>query len=289
MKLNPKFMSGAYLINKGAGATSRYVDNYFLKTFGFRKVGHLGTLDPFATGLLVIFVNEATKVIPLFEGLNKTYIATLKLGISTDSGDCDGQIIGTKDIPYIDCSLIIQLFNSMLGKNEQIPPMYSAIKRDGVALYKLAREGKMIERQPREFIIHNLELLTFQDSVIRFRVSVSKGTYIRTLGEDIAKALGTIGHLIGLERVAVGKFMIDDSSVLEDTKIENILEIPDLFREFAQYEIRSDDEFRRVRNASTLDIDSDSEYVLVLRKKEPVAVYKRINGSYVFLRGFSSL
>jgi len=181
-----------------------------------KKVGHAGTLDPFAGGVLIIGTNSDTKELGKISGTIKSYRAVLQLGEETDTLDLDGKVITVKPVPTLDKNLVESVLNNFIGKYKQIPPMYSAKKVNGVRLYKLARKKKTINREPVEVNIIDLTLNDIQDKQIDFSVTCSKGTYIRVLGQEIAKKLGTEGHLTQLQRIAVGDFVVQDSMPLKE-------------------------------------------------------------------------
>ena len=181
-----------------------------------KKVGHAGTLDPFAGGVLIIGTNSDTKKLGKISGTIKSYRAVLQLGEETDTLDLDGKVVNTKPVPILDKNLIKSVLKHFIGKYKQIPPMYSAKKVNGVRLYKLARKNKTINREPVEVNIIDLTLNDIQDKQIDFSVTCSKGTYIRVLGQEIAKKLGTEGHLTQLQRIAVGDFVVQDSIPLKE-------------------------------------------------------------------------
>tara|TARA_Y100001970_G_scaffold138646_1_gene170574 strand:- start:476 stop:1129 length:654 start_codon:yes stop_codon:yes gene_type:complete len=175
------------------------------------KVGHGGTLDPFASGVLIIGTELDTKKLTGITNSDKVYEARLELGKTTNTLDTEGNIVFTKEIPEFDSLKIESVLNKFLGKQKQKPPMFSAKKHKGVRLYKLARKNIEVEREDIEILIHNIELLDFTKNVIRFIVECSKGTYVRVLGKDIAKKLGTVGFLSALKRTRVGDYLINDS------------------------------------------------------------------------------
>ena len=181
-----------------------------------KKVGHAGTLDPFAGGVLIIGTNSDTKILGKISGTIKSYRAVLQLGEETDTLDLDGKVVNTKPVPTLDKNLVELVLKHFIGKYKQIPPMYSAKKVNGVRLYKLARKNKTINREPVEVNIIDLTLNDIQDKQIDFSVTCSKGTYIRVLGQEIAKKLGTEGHLTQLQRIAVGDFVVQDSIPLKE-------------------------------------------------------------------------
>ncbi len=208
-------MNGVIIVDKQKGKTSFDEIRDIRKTYNIKKVGHAGTLDPMATGVLIILVGETTKLSDYLMNHDKEYIATLKLGKKTDTGDSEGKIIEEKEIPNLSKENVQNVLNTFIGKSKQIPPMYSAIKVNGKKLYELAREGKEIERQEREIEIYSLEIIKLIEenkkiAEIEFKVNCSKGTYIRTLCEDIAEKLGTCGYMKELRRTRVGRFTLND-------------------------------------------------------------------------------
>ena len=229
-------MDGLILINKQKGFTSHDVVNVIRKKLNTKKVGHTGTLDPNATGVLPILVGKATKISKYLMEHDKTYIATIKLGEKTDTGDSEGQVIEGKSIPAdLKKEDINNALQNFFGKQKQVPPMYSAIKINGKKLYEYAREGKEVKLEAREIEIYKIELLEYQNNKIKFEVECSKGTYIRTLCEDIAKKLGTVVYMEELQRTKVNNFRIEDSILLDDITLENaeknMIKIEEVFKE----------------------------------------------------------
>lgn len=229
-------MDGLILINKQKGFTSHDVVNVIRKKLNTKKVGHTGTLDPNATGVLPILVGKATKISKYLMEHDKTYIATIELGEKTDTGDSEGQVIEEKSIPAdLKKEDINNALQNFFGKQKQVPPMYSAIKINGKKLYEYAREGKEVKLEAREIEIYKIELLEYQNNKIKFEVECSKGTYIRTLCEDIAKKLGTVGYMEELQRTKVNNFRIEDSILLDDITLENaeknMIKIEEVFKE----------------------------------------------------------
>ncbi len=209
-------MQGVIFIDKPAGITSFDVIRRLRMVTKVRKIGHAGTLDPFATGLLIVCISrQTTKNIDQFVRLDKTYTAVLKLGEKTDTADIEGKIIEVKDVPENVEQNINKVFSSFIGEIEQVPPQFSAIKKNGVRLYKTARKGIQVEVEPRKVFIHTLSFLNYQKPYLEFSSTVSKGTYIRSLGEDITAKLGTVGHLTELRRDAIGPFSVVDAISLE--------------------------------------------------------------------------
>lgn len=176
-----------------------------------KKVGHAGTLDPFATGVLIILTGKYTKRQNEFMDMPKTYEAEISLGQQMDTGDRTGNIIETQSIPDLSEDSISAALELFIGEIEQIPPMYSAKKVDGKTLYKLARKGKTVERQPTRIVIHNIELLAYTADSISIRVHCGKGTYIRVLAEDVGRELNTVAHVKELKRISVGDYRVEDA------------------------------------------------------------------------------
>lgn len=199
-------IDGVLLLDKPIGLTSNQALQRVKRLFDARKAGHTGSLDPLASGLLPICLGQATKVSRFLLNAGKRYQVVARLGQRTDTGDADGQVIEERPVPALDRGLVKRVLARFEGSQTQIPPMYSAIKHQGQRLYKLARQGIEIERQPREIEIHGLELLSLEADALELEVACSKGTYVRTLVEDIARALGTVAHVIVLRRLGVGPY-----------------------------------------------------------------------------------
>lgn len=218
-------MHGVLIINKPKGYTSHDVVNVVRKKLNTKKVGHTGTLDPNATGVLPILVGAATKISKYLIEHEKTYIATIELGKKTDTGDVEGKVI-EEDVNIKDISKeeVKKVLKSFIGKQNQIPPMYSAIKVDGKKLYEYAREGKTVELKPREIEILDINLIKYENKEIEFSVRCSKGTYIRSLCEDIAERIGTIGYMKELQRTSVNQFNIEKSISIDDLDNINVQE-----------------------------------------------------------------
>ena len=222
-------MDGVIIINKSKGYTSNDVVQKVRKALNTKKVGHAGTLDPLATGVLPILVGKGTKLSKYLIEHDKTYIATVTLGEKKSTGDLEGETIEIKEVENITQNLIEQTLSIFLGKQKQLPPMHSAIKKDGKKLYEYAREGIEVERNPREIEIKDIKLLAYEKNTITFEVSCSKGTYIRTLCEDIAQRLGTVGYMSDLKRTRVNQFTIEDAVDLEN--INKFISIEEIFND----------------------------------------------------------
>ena len=212
-------MNGIIIINKPKGYTSHDIV-YKIKKLSNEKVGHTGTLDPMAQGVLPILIGKATQCSKYLINHDKIYKVKLKLGIKTDTADSEGNIIEKTEISpeILNEKKILQAINSMKGKQEQIPPIYSAIKVNGKKLYEYARKGQEVEIKPRQIEIYNIILnnIDKENKIIEYTVNCSKGTYIRSLCEDIAKKLGTIGYMENLIRLKAGEFSIENSITLEE-------------------------------------------------------------------------
>jgi len=198
-------------LNKTEGLTSQEATTEVKRILKARKAGHTGTLDPMATGVLLVCTNRATRLASYFSSLDKEYTAVMKLGETTDTQDSTGRILKKIEVPHMERSRIEDVLMSFKGRIRQKPPMFSALKHKGRPLYKYARRGEEIERDYREVDVYNIELLNIDLPCVTFRVACSKGTYIRTLCNDIGERLGVGAHLSGLVRTAIGAFRIEDS------------------------------------------------------------------------------
>ncbi|MDY0100799.1 MAG: tRNA pseudouridine(55) synthase TruB [Bacilli bacterium] len=270
-----KEKDGIFLINKESGPTSRDIVNQIMKKFNIKKVGHAGTLDPFADGLLLISINHATKITSYLENLNKTYLAKLSLGKQTATGDLEGEVILEKEVPsFLNASFIKEVFTSFVGKQKQIPPMYSALKKDGKPLYKYARAGLEVERKAREIEVYSLLFLSYENNVISFLATVSKGTYLRTLGEDIAVALKTCGHLSNLTRLKIGEFSLENAASVSKISEEQLLSIKETLFFLPQIHI-DEEEKNKVLNGVPLKLNSVEPLVLLLYENSALALYEK--------------
>src|SRR6266513_4456476 len=207
-------MDGALLLDKPLGVSSNAALQQVKRLYGARKAGHAGTLDPLASGLLLVLFGEATKYAAALLDADKEYLATVKLGERTATADAQGEVLETKPVQVSEPQ-VLAVLQGFCGSIEQLPPMHSALKRGGVPLYKLARRGETVERKARPVQIFELEKLAFESPALQIRVRCSKGTYIRTLAEDIGNALGTGAHLTALRRIGCGPFRVVDAVTLE--------------------------------------------------------------------------
>jgi tRNA pseudouridine55 synthase len=250
-------IDGALLLDKPVGVSSNRALQEAKRLLRAKKAGHAGTLDPLASGLLVLLFGEATKFAgPLLDS-DKEYLATLKLGERTSTGDAEGEVLEVRPVhaSAADVAAVLERFR---GAVEQVPPMHSALKRDGVPLYKLARKGRTVERPARQVQISHLELLGYRSPLAELRIRCSKGTYIRSLGEDIGAALGSGAHLAGLRRTGSGRFRVEEAVTLERLRAmtvppERLLPLGKLLADFPATELDAAAE-ARLRNGQPLKI-----------------------------------
>ena len=267
-------MNGILLINKPIDFTSRDVVNKLTKILKTKKVGHTGTLDPIATGVLVVCVGNTTKLCELLTSEHKEYIATIKLGIKTDTLDTTGTIIEEKEYNVTE-EQIIEVLNSFLGDSIQTTPIYSAVKVNGKKLYEYAREGIEVELPKRNINISNIELLSYKDDEIKFKTTVSKGTYIRALIDDICTKLNTVGTMSSLIRTKQGQFTLEQTFTLED--IENgkyeLISIEKALSEIETITI-NEELYNKVKNGSIIPKTFNNDYANLLYNNKIVAIYK---------------
>jgi len=215
-------MDGIIIVNKPLGITSFDVVRKLRKVLKEKKIGHTGTLDPLATGVLIMCIGKGTKLAQIIENQHKKYVATFQLGYQTDTYDKEGKVVNKSDKTEVTRAELEEVLKKFTGKIKQIPPMFSAIKKDGKKLYELAREGIEIERDAREVEIKDIRILSMEKDTASIECHVSKGTYIRSLVNDIGIELGTFATMTGLERTSVGKIGIEKSYLLEE--IEKLAE-----------------------------------------------------------------
>src|ERR1041385_2953529 len=208
-------LDGALLIDKPSGPTSHDVVDVIRRKFGIKKVGHCGTLDPNATGLLIIVLGRGTKLSEKLMSDDKVYEGAIKFGETTDSYDSDGELVGSLPVPPITVEQLNEAAAEFVGDQMQTPPMVSAIKKDGVPLYKLARKGVEVPREPRLIHIYNFKFSGYQEPIGQFRIACTKGTYVRSLAHELGQKLGCGAHLASLRRTASGKFDVADAVSLD--------------------------------------------------------------------------
>ncbi len=270
-------MDGIILVNKPKGITSRDVVNEIVKKFHTRRVGHTGTLDTIATGLMIICINKGCKLVPLLTNHDKTYIATVKLGIKTDTYDVTGKVIEENNNYNLSKEDLISTLNSFIGSYNQEVPIYSSIKVNGKKLYEYARSNIPVELPKHLVNIYSIELLDYNGDTFSFKVSVSKGTYIRSLINDICNKLNTYGTMADLIRTKQGKFSIEEAYSLEDIennnyKSLNIEEVLDL-----KVLNLNDSNAKLVMNGNKLNLDiEDGDYLIKINNQDE-AIYSFLN------------
>lgn len=268
-------MDGIIIIDKPSGITSREVVNKISQKLKTKKVGHTGTLDPLATGVLVLTINKATKIGELLTSYDKEYIAEIVLGIKTDTLDITGKTIEKKEAIFTK-EQIIKVLNEMPSSYEQEVPIYSAVKINGKKLYEYARNNEEVKLPTRVVNIKKLELISdikYQDNQTIFKIKclVSKGTYIRSLVNDIALKLNTVGTMKSLRRTKQGEFKIEDALKIEDVTIKNIIPIKHCLN-YNQVEV-SEELFNKIKNGQILNSDYDTPITFTYQN-EVIAIYK---------------
>lgn len=250
-------MDGIVIVDKPQGWTSQDVTARLRRVFGTRRIGHGGTLDPMATGVLPVFVGRATRAVEFFEHAEKTYETVLRFGITTDTEDMTGTVLTEEKVSFTEEQLQ-ETLAAFRGEILQVPPMYSALKVNGQKLCDLARKGKTVERQPRPITIHELTLVERGENTLRLRVRCSKGTYIRTLCKDIGEKLGCGGCMESLRRVAAGEYAIDEAvplqTLLDTEEPEKYLrDVDTMFRNYPAVTLTANQE-TRCRNGNAFSV-----------------------------------
>ena len=250
-------MNGIVIVDKPQEWTSQDVTARLRRVFQTRRIGHGGTLDPMATGVLPVFVGRGTRGVEFFEHADKTYEAVLQLGLTTDTEDTSGEVLETREV-HISETEFAEILTQFRGKIMQVPPMYSALKINGQKLVDLARKGKTVERQPREIEIFELTMQEFSGTTARLRVKCSKGTYIRTLCKDIGEALGCGGCMAALRRVQAGEYTIEEAvplqTLLETENPEQYLRpVDSMFRNYPEV-VLSPNQEKRCRNGNSFSM-----------------------------------
>ena len=272
-------------IDKPKGITSFDVCYKLRKVFNTKKIGHTGTLDPNATGLMICLIDNASKANQFLVSAKKEYIATVKLGIKTDSEDIDGKVLLSKEEIMPNKEDLIKVLNSFLGKSLQVPPITSAIKVNGKKLYEYQRNNEEVEIKPREIEIYEIELLSIDDNYFSFRCLVSSGTYIRSLVRDILDKFNINGTLSDLRRTKIDDISLDNADKLEDVLNGNfishsIFEV--LSKYYFAYEVKDK---KWIIDGKPLKVSLDDEYILCVKEKEALAVYKKDGDLYRPVRG----
>lgn len=267
-------MNGFILVNKKKDMTSRDVVNILTKILNTKKIGHTGTLDPFAEGILLVAVNKGLKVVKLLNYKDKEYIAKVKLGIKTDTLDITGNILEEKK-EELNKEELLEVLKSSIGDYSYEVPIYSAIKVNGKKLYEYARNNQKVELPIKNSYIYDIKLIDFKDNSFTFSVKVSNGTYIRALVRDISKKLNKLMTLEELTRTKVDNLLIENSYTLEDIKNNNfkLLKINDLLN-YKEVELNRDLE-DKVLNGNKIKLDEKEDNILFIKEKEEIAVYTR--------------
>jgi len=253
-------INGFLLINKDSGITSSRVVQVLKKKFNLRKAGHLGTLDPMATGLLIVAVNRATKFASLFLHSEKSYRAEITLGIQTDTDDAEGEVISSKDLNISELEVEDNLLN-FVGESNQLPPNYSALKHNGKPMYKYARDGIKIEKKPRKISIRNIQNISIALPTILFDIECSKGTYIRSIARDLGIKLGCGAHLSKLIRTSQEKFLLSDASFIDDVTLENLISLENAFKDLDSIQLNEVDG-KAFLHGQPIDTDFDHTNLL---------------------------
>ena len=270
--------SGFLLVDKPSGITSSKLVQVIKKTFSLNKIGHTGTLDPLATGLMVLCVGQATKFSQFLLVKDKSYRVSIKLGVATDTFDAEGLVTSEKDVNHVTRDLIEVSLTNFQGEIEQIPPMYSAIKKNGVPLYKMARRGLKVDLEPRKVRIYEIKMLGFDGKFLDLKVCCSKGTYIRTIAADLGDVLGCGAHVAELRRLSVGTYDEKDMLTFDElVKLENpdgladhLLPIASAFKDWSEVLI-DPRQARLLKNGAKLA----DRFVL---RDSRVGIYESIDG-----------
>lgn len=233
-------MNGFLLVNKEKGYSSNEIVQKIKKKFSLNKVGHLGTLDPDAEGLLIIAINRATKFSNYFLNSDKSYYVEIKLGKSTTTDDVSGEIIEEFEVKCSEDEVKKEI-NNFLGKSFQKPPFFSALKYKGKPLYKYARKGEFINKEPREIEIKEIKNISYKDKICSFQLLCSKGTYIRSIARDLGENLGCGGYMVYLKRLSQHKFNVLDAHIIEELSLENTIKIDDFFKDYEKLSLSEED------------------------------------------------
>ena len=272
-------MNGILLINKEKGKTSRDMVNELNHIFCIKKIGHTGTLDPLATGILIMCIGKYTKLVDKLSFAKKKYRATIKIGIKTDTLDITGNILEKGEFK-VSKEEIINVLNSLKGKFEQEIPIYSAKKINGKKLYEYARNGESVDLPKNTVEIYDINLVNFNNDEIVFDATVSKGTYIRSLIDVICKKLGILGTMSDLVRTMQGNFTIDDTFTIENVKQNNykLLKARDVL-DYKVYNL-SEEEYLKVKNGNKMVFDLNENHIILMYQNEEIAIYKKENDIY---------
>ncbi len=278
-------MSQIIYVDKPKGITSFDICYKLRKVFNTKKIGHTGTLDPNATGLMVCLIGSATKANQFLVCAKKEYIATVKIGIKTDSDDIEGKILEEKEEVMPDFDSINDVLKSFLGKSKQVPPMTSAIKVNGKKLYEYHRQGIKLELEPRDIEVFNIDLLNVEGDTFTFKTYVSSGTYIRSLVNDILNKLGIIGTLSDLRRTKIDDIDIKEADSLDDV-LDGKYHVHSIYEVLSEYYyVYNVQDKKHVIDGKPLKIDLKEDMILCAYDNEALAIYKYEDGLYRCLRG----
>lgn len=277
-------MNGIIVVDKPMDWTSQDVITKIKHLLKLKKVGHVGTLDPIATGVLVVLVNEATKLSDYLMSDNKEYLCEIVIGKSTDTEDVTGKIIETKNVEILEN--VDEVLESLKGDLKQVPPMYSSIHHDGVKLYELARQGKTVERSARDVHIYDIKRcseITYADGIAKFSfiAKVSKGTYLRTLCVEIGNRLNFPAYMNGLRRLKSGNYTIENSFTLTDI-VKGNYQVQSMLSAFTDKKIIevTDELERRIKNGMKVSLECLDEIIIFTKNKELLAIYEKENNNY---------
>ena len=248
-------MNGFLLVDKEKGFSSNDVVQKIKKKFSFQKVGHLGTLDPDAEGLLIIAINRATKFSQYFLNSDKSYYVEIKLGKFTTTDDASGETIEEFDVSCSEDEVKKEIKN-FLGESLQTPPFFSALKHKGKPLYKYAREGKLINKEPRRIKIKDINKIVYKNTICSFEILCSKGTYIRSIARDLGKNLGCGGHMLKLKRLSQHQFNVIDAHQIEDITLEKVIKIDNFFKDYEKLSL-SEENLKIFLNGGRVILDKD--------------------------------
>ena len=273
-------MFGIVLIDKPLEFTSHDVVGKLRRKFNTKRIGHAGTLDPMATGLLVVAVGPATRFLQYLPLEPKVYRAVVRFGVTTDSFDSEGEILSEAPIPHDFAAQIKAIVPTMLGLQEQIPPMFSAVKINGQPLYKLARQGIEVERKSRTIHIERMDILDIGDSTIEIEIECSGGTYVRTIAQDLGEKLGCGAYLQSLVRTQIGRFSLANAKSLDDVMIEDLIPLKIALQPM-QIRLLSDLETMRVRNGGSVAnlIDATDEFVALAEPSGEIISVAAVHGN----------
>ncbi len=277
-------MDGILLVNKPSGITSHTLVQQVRRRLHISRIGHTGTLDPLASGLMILTVGKATKILPFMSHFYKEYIATMKMGTRTDTLDITGEVREVREVPNLTDQKIRETIDSFIGTSEQLPPMYSAKKVNGVKLYDLARKDIEIERKKQPITIREIELIKRNENEITFRCVCSNGTYIRVLIEDIAERLGTIALMSDLKRTAIDEYRLSEALEVE--------QIDENTRPISSYDVLKDypyvdmEDITDVMNGKKVKLENvTADEVMITHQHEVIACYERKGEFYYCKRG----